>query len=475
MKVFEQIPLPDSLRDSVRIYWMMSEWCNYSCEYCGVPVFFKRSQIRGRQRHAFDHYAVDQWLEAFGRFPQKDISLVITGGEPFLDRKNFPILLKGLLGDGRFHIRVYTNLSWNPADYDGIDKSRIYLNTTFHPSQTSFYEYRRRLHRVRAAGFSLSHVGVILAPENIDIAESALTQLEADDFPITAGAMLPAGRYMNRTGRTLRERELIRRFSFPLSAFFAVTRPVTRDRACYHPAFSYRLHLDGSVNVACVGSRQNIFTDGLPKLPGVAVACPHEHCEGCPEMIRAIVDLPEYGKPLSVFHPEEAAEEVAEYRASRKLGIRPRDEAVFRIIDAHLDALPPAPAPFSFVALSDVGGLLPCPPFGFIDKLAGSDVIEAFSRDRIHLSGWAASSRIGDPIREVRLSVNKMQVAVIDSFYPRPEVVSTFDRQDLLQSGWQALFYLPVLASGEHLITATVTTARGDSGELPSFVVKILE
>ena len=475
MTSFEQYPLPAHLHDSARIYWMMSEWCNYSCEYCGVPVFFKKSAIRGRQRHAFDHYPVGQWLEAFKSFPQNDISLVITGGEPFLDRKNFPVLLAGLLADGRFRIRVYTNLSWNPADYEGIDKSQIHLNTTFHPSQTSFPEYHRRLKKIRDAGFSLSHVGVILAPENLDFAESVLTQLESEGFPISAGPMMPAGRYMNRQGRTERERDLIRRFSYPLSAFFSLTRPVTKNLACYHPAFSYRLHLDGGVNVACIGARQNIFTDGLPELPRTAVGCPHEHCEGCPEMIRAIVDLPEYGKPLSIFHPQEATREIVEYRASRRSGILPHDQELFRIIDEHLDSRP-VPVPDSvFIPVGDIEGVPQAPPFGFIDKLAGSDVIEAFSRDRIHLSGWAASSRIDEPVRSVKLFVNETQVASIESFYPRPEVVNAFHREDLLQSGWQALFYLPTLERGEYPITAMAITAGGNSGNLPSFRVRILD
>jgi organic radical activating enzyme len=472
---FENIPLPSHLHDSARIYWMMSEWCNYGCEYCGVPVFLKRSQARGLQNHAFDHYPVDRWLEGFRKFPQSDISLVITGGEPFLDRNNFPAMLAGLLADGRFQIRVYTNLSWNPSDYDAIDKAQIHLNTTFHPSQTSFPDYRRRLHKVRDAGFSLSHVNVILAPENIDIAESALTTLEQDGFPISAGAMLPAGRYMDRTERTNKERDLIRRFSYPLSAFFSITRPVTKGRACFHPAFSFRLHLDGTVNVACIGDKQNLFTDGVPNLPRHAVACPHQQCEGCPEMIRAIVDLPEYGKPLSVFHPAEATREALEYRASRKTGLSAKDEKIFQTIDRHLDALPVVSPREDFVPIQDISPLPQAPPFGFIDKLTGSDVIQALSRDRIYLSGWAASARVGEGIREVSLFVGETKVASINRFHPRPEVVTAFQREDLLQTGWRAFFYLPFLDRGEYPIVARAVTSGGTVGELPPFRVKILE
>lgn len=192
-------------------------------------------------------------------------------------------------------------------------------------------------------------------------------------------------------------------------------------------------------------------------------------------MIRAIVNLPEYGKPLSIFHPQEATREIVEYRTSRRSGILPHDQELFRIIDEHLDSRPVPVSDSVFIPVGDIEGVPQAPPFGFIDKLAGSDVIEAFSRDRIHLSGWAASSRIGEPVRSVKLFVNETQVASIESFYPRPEVVDAFHREDLLQSGWQALFYLPTLERGEYPITAMAITAGGNSGNLPSFRVRILD
>jgi hypothetical protein len=36
-------------------------------------------------------------------------------------------------------------------------------------------------------------VGVIVAPENLDIAEEAITTFEAEGFPISAGTMQSAG------------------------------------------------------------------------------------------------------------------------------------------------------------------------------------------------------------------------------------------------------------------------------------------
>jgi hypothetical protein len=475
MADFPNIPLPARLQDSVRIYWLMSEWCNYSCDYCGVPVFFKRSPKRGRSNHAFDHYPVGEWLAAFRGFREKDIAMTITGGEPFLDRDNFPALLKGLLDDGRFSLRIFTNLSWDPAYYQGIDTSKIFLNTTLHPSQTTLADYRRRLHKVRDAGFSFSHVGVILAPENLDIAEEALTTFEAEGFPISAGTMQPAGKYLTRVERSPRERELITRYANPLSAYFTIVQPVTKGRACFHPAFSYKLFFDGSINVACVGARQNLFSDGIPEVTRHAMECPVQHCEGCTEMIRALVDLPQYGRPISALHPEELSKEIADLRAARNKGVLdPSDAAVLEEINLAFDAIPDEPPAAPFVPVESLTGPAGA-PLGFIDKLNGSDVITGFGRDRMHLSGWAASARPGEPVREVNLFVAGKHVGSINSFYPRPEVVEHLNRPDALNTGWLGVIYLPLLERGEYPLVARVVTASGQTGELPAFTVRIID
>ena len=192
-------------------------------------------------------------------------------------------------------------------------------------------------------------------------------------------------------------------------------------------------------------------------------------------MIRAIVDLPQYGKPISVFHPAEATQEIVDYRASRKTGVSDKDQAIFEEIERHLALVPLIPPAQPLIPAAAISSPPSGPPFGYIDKLAGSDVIQALSRDRIYLSGWAASTRIGEPIEEVMLFVNDKKVASIRHFHPRPEVVTAFQREDLLHTGWRALFYLPILERGEYPIIAKAITAGGTIGTLPAFTVQILE
>jgi organic radical activating enzyme len=452
---------------------MMTHWCNFSCDFCGVPVFFKRSSTLGKQAHAFDYYSAEEWLRAFSLFPQEEISCIITGGEPFLDRGNFSSLLAGLLDDKRFHLRINTNATWDPSPYRGLDTSRVYLTVSYHPAQTSFSDFRGRVLRIKDAGFQFTDLHVVLAPENLDAAEQALTVLEEDGFPISGIPMIPAGIYRDRTVRESREWEMIQEYSYPLSAYFNLVQPETNGKPCYHPAFSYRLSFDGTINVACAGAKQNIFTDGLPELPLKAVACPAHHCEGCSEMIRAIPNVPHNSRPLSVFHPEEARQEIVEYRESRRTGVRPQHQATFAEIEKALTWESPV-AGSTFVPVGAIEPV-PLPPFGFIDKKDGSDVITALNRGRLDLYGWAGSSRVGEPMKQVNLFVDGTPVASINTFYPRPEVAEIFKRPDLLQTGWRAYFFLPNLPKGDHVLVAQAVTSGGTCGELPAFTIRIVD
>src|SRR5262245_27869136 len=99
-------PLPERLHDAARIAWHITNWCNYGCAYCTAVVYHKRSRDGAPQDHAFDHQPVARWIEAFARFPQREVLLKITGGEPFLDRANLRDLLHGVLGMPRFSVQI---------------------------------------------------------------------------------------------------------------------------------------------------------------------------------------------------------------------------------------------------------------------------------------------------------------------------------------------------------------------------------
>lgn len=473
------IPLPEHLRNRVRIAWHISNWCNYSCQYCGVLVFLKRAKDRQKQAHAFDHYPVEQWLEAFRKFPQDQIYLKITGGEPFLDRIPFRTLLAGLTADERFTLRIDTNGTWDPAFFREIPKERILLNISFHPNETTLDAFLPRLKAIRNAGFTVSMVNFVLAPENMDASEEAISRLEGDGFFVNVGAMISTGIYGSREIRTKREVEILEKYNTPLDLYYRLVNPVTKDRPCFHPALSYYMLYDGSIKVDCVGNLQNLFTDGLPPLPREAVSCPYTHCYSCMEMYRAIPDESKVKSPLGLYPLDEYVRETREWRRTyrwkallRKLPLAGRlaPNGSFSLPVSVPDSTPVSP----LLTVDAIQPALPEQPvFGTVE--GGVSAIEARSRDRIALSGWVASRSHGAPIQSLRITLAERELGVVREFHERPDIAARFGRANFSRSGWRTMVYIPSLEPGEYSISVHGVAPSGESAQVWNAPVRIVD
>ena len=471
------VPLPAELQDSLRINWHLTLWCNYSCQYCPVLVFHQRSAAKARQEHSFDYYTADQWLQALSQFPQRRIHLKITGGEPFLDRKNFRTLLAGLSEMKHIRVGIDTNGYWDPASFAGLDQRGIFLNVSFHPSQADFPGFFRRLLAIRDAGFSIAMVNYVVAPENMEGFEEAFAQLDAEGFCVNASPMIQTGLYLSRNERTDQELDLLVRYNTPLDLHFKLLQPHTKGRPCFYPAMTYYIRYDGMIRIGCMDHYQNLFTDGIPPLARTAVPCPQQQCEGCTDMYRALVDEPRYQNPVKLFTLEDYAREFSNYR--RKEGVdepefRQRAVAAWREqVEAKRrreeTALVPAPSAAPAAEPPDA------PIFGYVDAREGRFFVQARSRDRVWVSGWVASRRCGAPVREIKLRLHGHELGAVRDFYSRPDVAAHFGRGNLLRSGWQALVYLPALRPGRYELIVEATDHEGISGSLAPWPVHITE
>jgi MoaA/NifB/PqqE/SkfB family radical SAM enzyme len=462
--------LPENLRDAVRIAWHISSWCNYSCGYCGVLVYRKRAAKGERQAHAFDYQPVERWLEVLGSFPQREIYLKITGGEPFLDRVNLRQLLLGLNRMPQYALRIDTNGTWDPEYFREIDKQRIHLNISYHPGEVDFEAFLKRIMGIRTAGFQVTNVNFVMAPENIETTEKVLARLEKEGFFVNVSAMMPLGIYSGRKKRTSRELQLLENYNTPVDLHYRLIDPPTKDRLCYHPAISYYILYDGSIKVACSGTFQNVFTDGAPPLPRSAVPCPLERCDGCVEMFRALVDEPLLTRPYSLYPLTEYAEEVKAYRKSRRWktaanNLRYRVSKRFAAAENGHGSLIPVEA---IKAASSDGAATE-----FVGELDGGP-IDARSRDRVAVSGWAASRALG-PVREVSFQVEGHSIGVVRDFSARPEIAERYQRPDLMECGWRVMLYLPALSKGTHQLVAHAVAPDGTAADLPPLEVRIIE
>ena len=152
------------------VRWLTTEWCNYSCPYC--PQTHARWEPKGDEftAHAFDNFPLDSWIEAFYRhFRERRLSLVITGGEPMIDRRSMLPLLQALTSMETLEcIRIDTNAFWKPAWYSQVDKSKLILMCTFHPSQTSEREFFDKVEDILANGFNIGMINYVMSAANKD-------------------------------------------------------------------------------------------------------------------------------------------------------------------------------------------------------------------------------------------------------------------------------------------------------------------
>lgn len=478
--LLEVNPLPEHLRRSVRINWHISSWCNYSCEYCPVMVFHQRSRSGQKQEHSFDHRPVADWLQAIRRFDYPDIFLKISGGEPFLDRKNFRDLLRGLSEMPHIRVGVDSNGFWDPDYFRDLDKRNLWLDIAFHPTQVSLDEFLPRLLRMRAAGFQVLIVNYVLAPENLDRVDEVVERFEREGLFVNVSTMIPTGVYLSRSKRTERELDVIEKYSTPLDNYFKIIKPKTKGRLCFYPAMTYYLMYDGTVRVACLdGTRQDLFEGELPQLPREAVPCEYNQCVGCSDMYRGLVDEPMLKRPPSLFTLEQYVQEVQDFRKQRKrnetLGRLPLIGSLFRQdLDTALFRRELAKLGEEVPLIQINGHHAPEPSetvFGRPDQTQ----LDARSRDRISISGWAASKASGAPLAELHLEIADRRIGEIREFFYRPDIAETYGRSDLAKSGWRTMLHLPKLAHGEYDLVLRGVDHQGNSGELPPIRVRIAD
>jgi len=303
-----------------------------------------------------------------------------------------------------------------------------------------------------------------------------LEDVEKAGFFINLSPMNPTGTYLSRAERSDVEMELIERYNVPVDVKYKVVRPNTNGRYCWHPSLSYYLMFDGGIQVYCIGKMQNLFTDGPPPLPRQAVQCELNECIACTEMYRALVDEPLVTRPLSLYHRGEYVAEVSEHRKQRfwqKLGRKiPFSGKLFHPASLR-DQLPPPPRKPTLLAIDAIKPALPNGAvFGSLDS---NGAMRAYGRDRIYVSGWAASPLYGAPIQGVRLRLGEQELAFIRNFHARPDIAASYQRAELEQCGWRTMMWLPALAPGSYTMTAEGISPDGTTATLGEIALNIVD
>ena len=267
---------PRDAPNATLVRWLVTGWCNYNCPYCPQTHGRYAPKGNGATAHAFDNFPLDQWLQAFRRhFANHRLSLVISGGEPLLDKKNMPLLLTA------FHempevecIRIDTNTSWKLDWYSELDKSKIILMCTYHPTQVDEHEFFEKIHRLLDSGFRIGMINYVMTSqqrENYYVYKERFREL---------GIPLHPNPLWGKTGRHSAEDLALFESELPtVDYLYRTGKNSPKGKKCLFPGIAYELDYRGNIMVGCHPTTSSSFFDhDLPSLFAGPVPCPYTKC-----------------------------------------------------------------------------------------------------------------------------------------------------------------------------------------------------
>lgn len=295
---------PEMGPQPIMVRWMLSEWCNYRCPYCPQTHDRRAPKGNGFTAHGFDNHSVQRWLEAFERhFSSRLLVLVMTGGEPMLDRRAMTLLINTLsAAPWVASLRIDTNAWWRADQFPDLDTRKLILMCTFHPSQTNLDDFLTNLRTYRAAGIEIGMVNYVMDAANVPAFETLRQTFAAE------GVVLAPNPLWTGTGTYSAEADdLLRRYLPALDyTFRAGASP--HGRSCRFPGISYEMDFTGRIHPGCFPRQAGLFFDEtLPALPLPVTACPAKGCacldkysflDGCERNV-SLTPLRQYAEALA--------------------------------------------------------------------------------------------------------------------------------------------------------------------------------
>ena len=262
--------------ETILLRWFMTEWCNQSCPYCGQTHDRRAGKGNGFTAHCFDNFSPEKWVEAFRRhFEEKRLSLVLTGGEPMLDRKTMTFFLNSLSEmPSTDCIRIDTNAWWNSESWTDLDRSKLILMCTYHPSQTSFDAFMGRIKSFQSSGFEIGMINYVMDESN------RVRYIHIRDEFRKIGLPLHPNPLWDGRGLYSKADLQILGDNLPPSDFdYRSQSKSPRGKRCYFPSVAYEMDFRGNIHVGCHSTLSGSFFDQtLPRRFECSVLCPHSSC-----------------------------------------------------------------------------------------------------------------------------------------------------------------------------------------------------
>lgn len=170
-------PLEYGEKEFVEIHWLNTFWCNNTCDYCHMPHDRKIG-------HAFDVASPSEWSECFAAI-KVPFFLNITGGEAFLDIKNFTEFYNLIIDlPNLIKVRIDTNLTLPAKALEKLNVKKTTLMTSYHPSRHTPEETLNQVKSYRKLGFDISMVNMVCKKEQMPTYEALRGQFEEQGIPL---------------------------------------------------------------------------------------------------------------------------------------------------------------------------------------------------------------------------------------------------------------------------------------------------
>ncbi len=270
---------PETEKPVFLLSWYMTGWCNYNCPYCPQEHQRFARTTDGYTAHAFDNFSLQKWCNAFSHhFHDRHLSLIVTGGEPMLDKKNMAPLLKELTSMPTVEcIRIDTNASWKPNDYRGVDPQKITLMCTYHPSQTSKEQFLASIKELLNQGYAITLINFVMSKDNFDTFRLMKQEIFELGIPLHPNPLWnSAGQYSDRDLTILKE-------ELPLEDYPYRTQIVSPfGHKCLFPSLAYQMDQTGRIQVGCHPQISgSFFENDLPPTFAGPPLCPQNICVCC--------------------------------------------------------------------------------------------------------------------------------------------------------------------------------------------------
>ncbi len=226
--------------------------------------------------HAFDNFTVERWQQALERhFAATRLAILMTGGEPFVDRRSMVPFLAFLTAMPAVQsIRIDTNAWCRPEPYRELEKSKIVLMCTLHPSQTTPAHFLRRIDALADAGFHVGMVNYVMNSDNLPHYSDYKEELRQRTIPLHPNPLWNGGGTYS-----VDDLHLLRSELEDIDFLYRSGIASPQGKKCLYPALAYELDYLGRVQVGChAATSGDFFAPRLPRLFAGPVPCPMSSC-----------------------------------------------------------------------------------------------------------------------------------------------------------------------------------------------------